>query len=170
MPLVPLVSAAAAPTAAAAARAAAGTAADVPYAELLADCLVQVQCAVGPAALEPWLRAAPAVAPPLARLVRFGSEPPPPPDAWLRLDTVSAPPPPASRDPWATPLANTAPISLHDVRARKTRDTVPHTTMRAAPPSWLTSEQSYGDGDSVPVGTRIRRPKRKASAALHPAQ
>ncbi|WFD47151.1 RNA polymerase II mediator complex subunit [Malassezia furfur] len=148
----------------------AGAAPDVPYAELLADCLVQVQCAVGPAALEPWLRAAPAVAPPLARLVRFGSEPPPPPDAWLRLDTVSAPPPPASRDPWATPLANTAPISLHDVHARKTRDTVPHTTMRAAPPSWLTSEQSYGDGDSVPVGTRIRRPKRKASAALHPAQ
>ncbi|KAI3613368.1 hypothetical protein CBS9595_004201 [Malassezia furfur] len=145
-----------------------GTAADVPYAELLADCLVQVQCAVGPTALEPWLRTAPAVAPALARLVRFGNEPPPPPDAWLRLDTVSAPPPPASRDPWAMPLANTAPISLHDVHTRKTRDTVPHTTMRAAPPSWLTSEQTYGDGDSVPVGTRIRRPKRKASAALHP--
>ncbi|WFD04551.1 RNA polymerase II mediator complex subunit [Malassezia obtusa] len=109
----------------------------LPHWVLLADCAVAVQSAARPAALAAWLRGAPAVPHALARLVRY-DEPRGAHEPWTQLEAVGAPPPPASRDPWAVPLSNDASVPLEAVHARKTRDAVPHTTMRAAPPPWLT--------------------------------
>ncbi|WFD39552.1 RNA polymerase II mediator complex subunit [Malassezia japonica] len=136
---------------------------------LLADVIAQVQHAAQPHALEAWLRTSPAAAAPLARLVRCTDPTTALAEAWSRLDAVLVPPPPPSRDPWAWPLQNGAPLPLEAVHTRKTRDTELHTAARAAPAPWLSSEQTYGDQDSVPLGASARRAKRRRPS-LSPVQ
>lgn len=140
----------------------------VPLAAVLAACHVEVQRSTCLRSLQAWLRAAPPVSPALAHLVHNRTTTLPLDDAWKRFDAVEAYPLPASRDPWAVSLANTATIPLESVHTRKTRDSVPHSAARAAPPTWLPSEQTYGDLEAVTYGTAApRRTKRAASPLAH---
>ncbi|PKI83406.1 Srb8p [Malassezia vespertilionis] len=120
-------------------------------AELLEACTVQVELAVGAEALAAWLPTAPHVPPRLQRLVEHASLPL---HAWQRFDALGNPPPPPTRDPWAVPLENCGALPLEVCDTCKTRDGVPNTGERSAPPLWLTSEQTYGDMDNMPLGAQ----------------
>ncbi|WFD26390.1 RNA polymerase II mediator complex subunit [Malassezia nana] len=134
---------------------------------------VRVQSALQPAVVDTWLsqRAqTPQPAHACTRATRYDRARTCP-SPWAELDATLWPEG-LHCDPWACPLRDYTGI-LTDLHAQKTRETIP--SIQHGAPSWLLSEQSYGDGDDAmsrypPVPSLTKRRRSSESPTLKRAR